>query len=84
MSVINGRLDNWPRIQFVLYGQENGVLSVGFSPDDKHIVSGSWDKTIWDAELISPLEGHSDGVQSVAFSPDGKYIVSGSWDKTQE
>jgi len=64
------------------------VLSVAFSPDGKHIVSSSDDKTVrvWDAELGQaigePLQGHSDSVWSVAFSPDGKHIVSGSADNT--
>ena len=65
-----------------------GVLSVAYSPDGRHIVSGSYDKTIriWDAEtgaaVGNPLEGHTDGVYSVAYSPDGRHIVSGSYDKT--
>ena len=66
----------------------NWVLAVAFSPDGKHIVSGSEDRTIrvWDAEtgklLGPPLEGHEDRVHAIAFSPDGKHIVSGSYDKT--
>ncbi|KAJ2911890.1 hypothetical protein MD484_g8525, partial [Candolleomyces efflorescens] len=66
----------------------NSVYSVAFSPDGKHIVSASWDKTIrlWDAQTrqlaLKPMKGHSNSVTSVAFSPDGKYIVSGSWDNT--
>jgi WD40 repeat protein len=64
------------------------VLSVAFSPDGKHIVSGSYDNTVrvWDAEsgqaIGEPLQGHSNSVLSVAFSPDGKHIVSGSYDNT--
>ncbi|KAJ6457820.1 WD40-repeat-containing domain protein, partial [Mycena vitilis] len=64
------------------------VFSVAFSPDGKHIVSGSIDRSvrIWDAEsgeqLGDPLEGHTGWVQSVAFPPDGKHIVSGSIDKS--
>ena len=64
------------------------MLSVSYSPDEKKIVSGSWDSTIrvWDAdtlkEVIAPFQGHSDTVFSVAFSPDGKKIDSGSDDKT--
>ncbi|KAJ6598791.1 WD40-repeat-containing domain protein, partial [Mycena sp. CBHHK59/15] len=59
-----------------------------FSPDGKHIVSGSSDQTVrvWDAEsgeaLGAPFEGHTHWVTSVAFSPDGKHIVSGSNDRT--
>ena len=66
----------------------DGVTSVSYSPCGRHIVSGSWDKTIqvWNAEngnlVIGPLEGHTNGVTSVAFSPDGRHIVSGSDDKT--
>ncbi|KIJ26387.1 hypothetical protein M422DRAFT_192287, partial [Sphaerobolus stellatus SS14] len=71
-----------------LEGHTDVVWSVAFSPDGKHIVSGSSDKTIriWDAEtgenVGEPLEGHTDWVLSIAFSPDGKHIVSGSSDKT--
>jgi WD40 repeat protein len=63
-------------------------LSVGFSPDGHHIVSGSEDKTvrIWNADtgkqIGDALTGHTDPVCSVGFSPDGHHIVSGSSDKT--
>jgi WD40 repeat protein len=79
---------NWPTIQNVIEGHTDEVDSVAFSPDGKHIVSGSHDKTIrvWDAvtgDIVSgPFEGHTSAVNSVAFSPDGKYIVIGSDDKT--
>jgi WD40 repeat protein len=69
-------------------GHSGWVVSVAYSPDGKHIVSGSNDKTvrIWDAEtgaaVCDPLLGHSGRVDSVAYSPDGKHIVSGSGDKT--
>jgi WD40 repeat protein len=63
------------------------VASVAFSPDGKHIVSGSRDCTVqvWDAvagTVLHQLEGHTGPVNSVAFSPDGKHIVSGSDDTT--
>jgi WD40 repeat protein len=70
-----------------LKGHDYWVMSVAFSPDGKHIVSGSDDKTVrvWDAQtgqsVMDPLKGHDDSVTSVAFSPDGRYIVSGSDDK---
>ena len=73
-------------LQPPLEGHKDRVCAVAFSPDGKHIVSGSYDKTIWlwDAEtgemLQPPLEGHENSVWSVAFSPDGKCIVSGSYD----
>ena len=62
------------------------MQSVTYSPDGRHIISGSYDNMIrvWDAEtgaaVGKPLEGHSGFVQSVAYSPDGRHIISGSWD----
>ena len=60
------------------------VNTVGISPDNSKIVSGSsdWDKTIkvWDlhtGKLLNTLEGHSHSVDSVAISPDNSKIVSG-------
>ena len=58
------------------------------SPDGRHIVSGSADRTIqvWDGQtgdqVGNPLQGHTHSVNSVAFSQDGRQIVSGSHDKT--
>ncbi|KAH0579469.1 hypothetical protein H2248_002328 [Termitomyces sp. 'cryptogamus'] len=67
--------------------QKAPVISVAFSPDGTHIVSGSLDNTIhvWNsssgAELLQ-MTGHTGSVSSVAFSPNGTHIVSGSWDNT--
>ena len=83
-----GKADHWPRTIGVFEGHTGGVNSVAFSWDSKHIVSGSWDKTIrvWDAEtgevVVGPLKGHTAMVTSVAFSQDSKHIVSGSRDQT--
>ena len=73
--------------------EQDGVRSVVFSPDGKHIVYGRTSprgsnyaddtrKTIqiWNAEtgnFVRTLEGHEGYVTSVAFSPDGERIVSG-------
>ena len=68
-------------------GHSKWVSSVAFSPDGKHIVSGSYDQTIhvWNAKtgeaVAGPFKGHSDWIMSVAFSPDGQHIVSGSYDQ---
>ncbi|KAL5530885.1 hypothetical protein ACEPAG_3761 [Sanghuangporus baumii] len=76
----------------VSLSQEKGhidrVHSIAFSPDGKHIASGSDDKTVcvWDAgsgeRILEPFKGHTDWVWSVAFSPDGRRVASGSADNT--
>ena len=87
-QVAVGKLDDWPRSQHVLQGHTDWVKSVAFSPDGRHIVSGSDDSTIrvWDAQtgvqVGSSLQGHTGWVNSVAFSSDGRHIVSGSYDRT--
>ena len=64
------------------------MRSVAYSPDGRHITSGSDDRTIriWDAEtgtpVGNPLKEHTNWVLSVAYSPDGRYIISGSSDFT--
>ena len=69
-----------------LQGHTDSVSSVAFSPDGRHIVSGSWDNTIQlrDAQtgdqVGNPFQGHTGLVWSVSFSPDGRHIVSCSSD----
>ena len=87
-QVAVAKLDDWPRNQHVLQGHTDSVNSVAFSPDGRHIVSGSNDRTIrvWDAQIGvqvgNSLQGHTQPVNSVAFSPDGRHIASGSSDRT--
>jgi WD40 repeat protein len=74
------------RLLRMFSGHKNGVSSVGFSPDGKTLVSGSWDKTIklWDVatgKLTATLFGHR-SVPRVAFAPDGKTVASVSEDRT--
>ncbi|EDR06801.1 uncharacterized protein LACBIDRAFT_299688 [Laccaria bicolor S238N-H82] len=89
LTVQIGQREHWSEKCFLrLVGHDSWVTSVAFSPDGRHIVSGSGDKTVrvWDAQtgqsVIDPLKGHDDYVTSVAFSPDGRHIVSGSHDET--
>src|SRR5258706_13914035 len=69
-------------------GGTSSVWSVAYSPDGRHIISGSYDGTIrvWDAETIAavgnPLKGHVSLVRSVGYSPDGRHIISASDDGT--
>jgi len=68
-------------------GHSRWVNAVSFSPDRKHILSGSTDRTIklWDIETgreIKSFLGHSDYIHAISFSPDGKYVLSGSGDRT--
>ena len=71
----------------MLNGHTCRILSVAFSTDGTHIVSGSIDQSVqvWDALSgveVKVFNGHSGGVCSVAFSSDGKHIVSGSIDES--
>lgn len=67
-------------------GHTDWVNCVAFSPDGKHVVSGSDDMTIRIQDAITgalvapPLNLHNGYVLSVAFSPDGERIASGSDD----
>lgn len=70
-----------------LKGNTKGVVSKGFSPDGKKIITSSWDGTIclWDSKkgnILNVLKGHKGDVNYASFSPDGKKIVSASSDKT--
>jgi WD40 repeat protein len=72
---------------FTYKGHSSAVSAVAWSPDGKHIASGSWDKTVqvWDAVNggnVSTYKEHSSKVYAVAWSPDGKRIASGGDDHT--
>ena len=73
------------KLQNVLHGHTQPIVSVAFSRDGTRIISGSDDSLVrvWNVstgEAQHVLEGHTDQVTSVAFSSDGTRIVSGSRD----
>jgi serine/threonine protein kinase len=68
-------------------GHSGPVFAVAWSPDGRHIVSGSNDNTaqVWDAATgrsVLTYKGHSNTVLAVAWSPDGNRIASASADST--
>ena len=76
MRLRRGGLPSWPGAPLRWIGHLDYVNSVAYSPDGRHIVSGSDDKTlrIWDAEtgagVGEPLVGQTNTVYSVAYSPE--------------
>jgi WD40 repeat protein/serine/threonine protein kinase len=65
----------------------NGVDVVDISPDERTMLSASWDGTLilWEiatGEVLRTFEGHSDQVWAAAISPDGRLAASGSVDTT--
>ena len=72
-----------PHPLYVYRGHSMGVNAIAWSPDGKHIVSGSEDNTVqvWDAadgSHVFTYRGPSGPVNAVAWSPDGKRVASGS------
>ena len=70
-----------------LKGHTSLVLSVAYSPNGRHIISGSLDHTIqiWDAEADTaagkPLGEHAYSAQSIIYS-DRERIISRPYDNT--
>jgi WD40 repeat protein len=70
-----------------LEGHSDSVFGVTVTPDGRHAVSASADKTLglWCLESGRKeltLAGHTDSVYSVAVTNDGRRAVSASYDKT--
>ncbi len=75
------------KLESLLKGHSDVVIALAFSPDGKHLISGSEDKTaiLWDLEArkqILQLTGHAAAVSAVALLKDGTRIVTGSKDET--
>lgn len=63
------------------------MLALAIAPDNKYIISGSYDNTckIWNSKVgkeIKTFCGHSKPISSLTLTADNKYIISGSYDKT--
>jgi WD40 repeat protein len=79
-----------PGVIATMKGHTEAVYSVAFTPDGKHVVSGSGDHTlkVWDSSTGKEIKsfggptGHQNLVMSVSISPDGSLIASGGTDNT--
>lgn len=72
---------------YVLNGHSEAVYSISFSPDNKYLVSGSFDESIrlWSTitkQILIVYKGHFSPVLQVKFSPLCHYFASGGCDKT--
>ncbi|WP_437572710.1 nSTAND1 domain-containing NTPase [Sorangium sp. So ce542] len=68
-------------------GHQGPVVFARFSPDDRRIITASYDGTarVWNADGSGTpvvLRGHEDRVESAVFIADGQRVVTASWDKT--
>lgn len=71
------------RTLITLKGHEDWVLHAGYSPDGRHLVTASMDRSarLWEAHtgrLLAQLRGHMDYVTGATFSPDGRYLITKS------
>ena len=70
------------------FGPHGSVASAQFSPDGKHVVTGSWDRTarIWNAQTgrgeLRLEGGHTSYVNAAVYSPDGARVATASEDNT--
>ncbi len=79
---------SYPGTIFTSYrGHLDFVGALAWSPDGRHVASGSYDTIIrvWDVRTgrtTMTFTGHDAAVRSVAWSPDGRFLASGSADQT--
>jgi WD40 repeat protein len=83
-SVFMKLLDQWGQSELK---HSAPISAVAVSPDGKHVLSASMDKTLkpWDvcSKLeLATLDGHAGAVTNVRFTSDGTCALSAGWDKT--
>lgn len=64
-----------------LTGHTAGIVALALSPDGRHAVTASADKSVrlWDLETgkaVKTFEGHTAAVTNVALAPDGRRLAS--------
>ena len=68
-------------------GEHDSVLSVGFLPDGKSLMSGSGDGSLrlWDlstSKCVRTFTGHQKAIVALGYLNDGAQLISGSMDKS--
>src|SRR5262249_46769501 len=79
-----------PAVAVPLRGHTETVYAIGFTPDGKQVITGSFDHTLklWDAATGAEIRsfagpaGHQNLVLSLSISPDGQTLASGGADNT--
>ena len=69
------------RLLATLEGHQDDVVTLSFSPDSRHIASGSLDRTVrvWDVEtrmLVGAQDFNRGPLRRIAFTPDGLRLVA--------
>ncbi len=67
-------------------GHQDLISSLHFSPDNRWLMSTSWDGSIrlWDVGtglMVKKFKGHKGAVHTAIFSQDGKYVYSAGADR---
>ncbi|HXG12116.1 MAG TPA: PQQ-binding-like beta-propeller repeat protein [Gemmataceae bacterium] len=79
-----------PGLVAVLRGHTEPIYGIAFTPDGKHVITGSFDRTLrlWETATGKEVKtfagpaGHQNQVLCLALSPDGTNLASGSSDNT--